>query len=158
MQIQDSGVRSADIRKIAALFHEKREFVEVDEHEQCYESFEDFDSWLPKLRSQVINLGKRLEADRNSVHFPLVMIVDELEYICAAIRLWKYDSIPLDWVSTSLRELKIPFSSLVEAYFQIWHTRCGDNFIVDFLAGSISALLLNWISDATRYDFYSLYI
>jgi hypothetical protein len=143
-------VERAGVLSINDLFLKKRESIEVDQFEQCHENFENLDSWLPNMRTQILALGKRLDAERNFVHFPLVTIVEELENICSAVRLLKYDYIPLDWVSSSLRELRIPYSMLVEAYFQIWHTRSGDRFIVDFLAGAISALLLNWVAAATR--------
>lgn len=144
-------IQRASLLGIGDLFQKTRESIEIDQFEQCHESFENLDSWVPNMRTQILTLGKRLNAERNFIHFPLVTIVEELENVCAAVRLLKYDYVPLDWVSSSLRELKIPYSILVEAYFQMWHTRSGDRFIADFLAGAISALLLSWVTSATRY-------
>lgn len=139
----------ADNADINTVLEKRRAGTDVDEDGQCREYFADFQNWLPYLKEQVIILGKLLDADRKFVHFPLVTIVEDLEYIYAAVRLNNH-SLPLDWVSTTLRELKIPYGMLVETYFQIWASRREDGFVVEFLAGSISALILNWISDAAR--------
>lgn len=140
-----------DDDRIRRVLKDKRATLDVDEESQCHDAFGDYENWMQKLRHEVVELGKRLEADRNQTHFPLVVIVEELEDIVAALRLVRHDCFPLDYVSTMLRELKIAYGLLVEAYFQIWSTRGHDNFNADSLAGSISALLLNWISDAARY-------
>lgn len=140
-----------DDERIRRVLKDKRATLDVDEEGQCRDAFGNYENWMQKLRQEVVELGKRLEADRNQTHFPLVVIVEELEDIVAALRLVRHDCFPLDYVSTMLRELKIAYGLLVEAYFQIWSTRGHDNFNADSLAGSISALLLNWISDAARY-------
>lgn len=139
--------------RIRAILESKRARLEIDEYGQCYDNFLNFNDWAPILLKEVVGLGKRLDADRNFIHFPIGVVIEELEDIFGALRLIQYNCFSLDYVSTALRELNIPYGMLVEAYFQIWATRGRDEFIADFLAGSISVLLLNWISDAARYVF-----
>lgn len=111
----------------------------------------DVDAWLPLFKQQFHDLGAHLDARSNPVHFPVVLLVEELEDIISTVHLIQPGKLPVTYVASCFRDLAVPRGVLVEAYLQVFERSVDKTAEAQtYLLASTLHLLLDWVRDSLR--------
>jgi hypothetical protein len=94
----------------------------------------------------VITLGEQIDARNNPIHFPLQLLIEELQDILAVVYIICPLTIGLDWMLLLLRSLKIPFGLLYESYWTVWEkvssTTTSSNQLPPLLSTTTTAVAM----------------
>lgn len=118
-------------------------------------AFEDYQSWIPELRAEIVDLSQKLGGADNRTYFPLLKLVEYLELVTAEVSFGHLEgsgelgeSVGRSWVHRCLiDDVGVRLSELAECYMTTIHQQVtGKQDKVKLqLYHSAAAILLEWV-------------